>query len=430
MQDCLTSQCRQQMILDAWPEDRDRAMGLLGDLPGTVERIAAVSKLVDLYPAEVEPLCEGLPAGASRERCERAASRAHLRADLPLSGSKGDYSHLPPTERRMAVVLQRDSPLSKVVPNESACVGEADRSACLMQLALAYAESKDAPGAAALCMAIPLAGDPPDRWRSECLFGAAERRLKRDPVGGYADAVDLCTVGKLYGPYCIKHLLDLMGRMAPAADVRNPERWAEVARGAEAIRAVWKDSPAAEPMVGSLWSMATSMAILSAEEVTGDAIEYLPPEVVPHLRAAAAARMIADEGPEAHDLDGWVKAVEAALAKRADRKTGRRSHREFEAVGEIWPRNQAIWAGHTLIPYRGTARRLVVEDPHADMAICVLEALARDKSTPKALLQAGTTHPSSQVQWTAQQLIEWVSKASHGKRPPAQGQTPKPFAPW
>ena len=316
LKDCKTAHCRQQMILDSWTEDRDQAMIMVGELPTMLERVAAVSRLVDLHPAEVGPLCGDLPRGPSQDRCKRAEMRAHLHVDPRVGGSEEDLSYLAPSERRIATWLQQQSPFDGVAPNEIDCEGAADRSACLVHVALLRADKKDARGAAGLCMAIPLTGDPPERWRSECFFAAAERRLKQDLIGGYADAVNLCAAAKLYGAYCIRHLFTVLRRDVPPGDAAAPEAWAEVGRSATAIEAVWAGSPMAMGMSAELWAVALGMSIRSAEEVTGDAIEYIPAEVLPHLRAAAAARMIEEQPPEVHDLPWWVAAVESALDKR------------------------------------------------------------------------------------------------------------------
>lgn len=427
--ECATAQCRQDRVIAAWQTDRQQVQGLLDGLPDTVERVAAVSKLVDLYPAEVGPLCDGLPEGPSKDRCRRASTRSHLHVDKPMAlfpspSSETQPSYFAAFQRRYATQLKRDSPLSAVAASAGACESSPDMSACLLSGALQRALDKDVQGAAALCNAMPLSGNPPGRWRSECFFGAAENRLKVDRAAGYADAIDLCAAAELYSPFCIKHLLDVMSRSAPASDVSDAQGWAQVLRSDQAIQDVWAGAEVMPAMRSGLWAVALSMSVDSAQTVTGDALEFIPQDMVVHLRAAVAARLLADQGVGAQDLDGWVSQVQSALTKRSGRRRGGPSPMEFQAVGELWPRSGAQEAGLSIIPYRGTARRVVVQAPEADIAICVLEAAARMNPVPRALLTSGQKHADPAVQWTAGQLLEWAGTKPRGKQPPGPGIIP------
>ncbi len=61
-QSCQTAQCRQDVVIAAWPRDQDAAFALLDALPDLLERLAAVARLVDLYPAQIGRLCDQLQA--------------------------------------------------------------------------------------------------------------------------------------------------------------------------------------------------------------------------------------------------------------------------------------------------------------------------------------------------------------------------------
>ena len=406
---CEDAQCRQAQIIAAWQTDRAQAQRLLEALPDSVERTAVVSRLVDLYPAQVQALCDGLPQGPSQDRCRRASSRPHLHVDTPMTGAQSDPAKLPPIERRLVQLLQRDSPLSEVAPTQGPCADAEDLPACLLAAALKQAEAKDARGAAALCHAVPLGGQPAHRWRSECFFGAAEARLKAEQSAGYAAAIDLCTAAEHFGPFCIDHLLTLLARSVPAADVSSEEAWAEVLRSQGAIEATWAGAEVMPAMRATLWARALSIAVQSAQTVAGDALGFIPDHAVVHLRAAVAARMISEQGADAHSLQGWISQVQSALGKRAGRTQWRPQHGPLKQVGGTWPRSAAESDGVALVPYRGLARRAVSEAVQADIAICVLEAAARQQPLPQTLLASAQAYPDPAVQWTAAQLLKWAS---------------------
>ncbi len=215
-----------------------------------------------------------------------------------------------------------------------------------------------------------------------------------------------------------------MSRSAPASDVADAQGWADVLHSDEAIQTVWGGAEVMSVMRSALWAVALSMSVDSAQTVTGDALEFIPEEMVVHLRAAVAARLLADQGVGAQDLSGWVSQVQIALTKRSGRSRAQPSPKKFQSVGELWPRSSAQASGLRLIPYRGTARRVVAQTPEADITICVLEAAARMEPVPRELLASGQKHSDPAVQWTAEQLLKWAGTKPRGKQPPGPGIIP------
>jgi hypothetical protein len=410
--DCETAQCRQDAVLAAWTSDRERSLAMVAALPEEVERIAAISALVDLYPTEVGALCDLLPSGYSKKRCTLASTREHLHVSMPSvidwdRSAKGD----PRGEQWSG--LQYISPLASVAPDSGRCSEKADPNACRLHHALRHAEEGRIERAAALCMAIPLMGDPPEQWRSECFFEAAERHLRAYPVEGYEHAADLCSASSLYGAFCQRQLMVLGSRTVPAADETNPAGWKKMSRFADVVAAKWADPKSASVLVSGLWGVALKRSMDATTKVSGDVIDQAPQAALPHIRAAAAARMMTLSQPETRGLHEWVEAVEHALTLRSRHPARGTIHGKFRPIRPVWPHGEAEAAGMPLIQYVGTSLRVLSDDPRTDMAICVLEAAGRSEPVPKALLVEGTAHSDAGVRYTATAIMN-----RYGMAPP------------
>ncbi len=411
---CETAQCRQDIVMKTWVEDQDRAMTILAELSDDVERIVAISKLVDLYPAEVGGLCHLLAVGHSKDRCELAARRDHLHIKPPRTHEPNRRS------RNIFGGPLEDAPgytssLTDVEPDMGPCRDTPDTNGCLFSSALNHARKGNTRQAAALCKSIPPSGDPPDRWRSECFFEAAERRLKSNEKEGYRYAADLCRASGLYRRFCHKHLMLLMSNIAPPADTRSPAAWATLTRRTEVVRERWGSSPAGETLVSEFWAMALRRSMKTVDEVSGDVSDQVPAEAVPHVRAAAAARMMALGHPGVLHLQEWVAIIETALARRFHHRTRTMRRQKLKPILRIWPHWDVQDASLTVISYGGSAYRLLADDPKADIAICVLEAAGRLDPVPMSLLVEGSTHPDPHVQWTANMLIKWLESGPNAE---------------
>jgi hypothetical protein len=388
-----------------------RAIELLDHLPDQIERIAAIGKLIDLYPAEVGQLCERLSEGPSKERCKLATMRDHLRMDLPsvgtwsaaMAGKSGQSQN-----DRLAL----SSPLADVAPDAGDCQDAPDLSGCLIHAALEQVKLGNVQRVAALCNAVPLSGAKPNRWRSECFFEAAERTLgwrqQVVPSGEkYASAVALCGASTMYNSFCQKHLLGLMSREVPAADEEDPASWEEVRRRADIVGKQWTDPSLKRTLVSGLWAVAVAKSFGAVSVVSGDVVDQVPTLVLPHVRAAAAVRMLSQEDPSALSLEEWAESTETALKRRLRKPPLNKQFLRFQPAHAVWPRHLAEKAELPIISYRGAAIRVVAEDPRTDMIICVLEAAGRTDPVATALLREGVGHSDPLVRWTAEQLLEW-----------------------
>jgi len=296
--------------------------------------------------------------------------------------------------------------LGDLTPNPGQCDTDLDRSSCLRVAALAQAEAADVRAAAAHCEAIDLVGTPPERWRWDCYFSSAEQLVKHHGHREYAQAVSLCGASGPYLTACIQHLLSRLARVAPAADEDDAETWATVRATAAAIDAHWENTPIGPALVEGFWAMAVGMSMHSASSVSGDLVDHLPPAVLPHVRAAAAHRLISEGSPGDRDLEGWAAAVSAALKTRRGLEPRGSRHMDYRVPIPKWSRKQGQRAGMNMILYQGPAVRVVAEDAEVDMALCVLEAAARQDPLPAALLVQGRAHSDPRVQWTTARLLK------------------------
>ena len=136
-------------------------------LPLRLEQEAAVSKLLDAHPAEVEALCNTYGSEATVGRCKRVKERSHLFARLPPPRPTVGRLGGGPANSRLYPSIRRDSPYWQIEANTTVCVDEVDVNGCLWRRAQYQAQQGDPKAAVALCFAVPLDGVPPPRWRSE-----------------------------------------------------------------------------------------------------------------------------------------------------------------------------------------------------------------------------------------------------------------------
>ncbi len=412
LSDCADAACRQEFITARWAGEAASVLPLVEALEDPFERIVVITRLTEAHPGETGSLCGMMRRGAARGRCERLNLRPHLWTPAPKVRLD-----------RAAVPLR--SALADVPPDPPECPPRHETHACASGAATLAARHRDARQAAARCRSI---ADP--RWRAECLFWAAELTARPPAAAipghassgeaipasaipeGYARGVELCLLTGDFASDCLLHLsLNLVSDAPPADDAAA---WAETASTLDTIAEVWA---ARDPALGGAaqgaavversWSEALAVAYARADRVGGDLLERSPALAEPHVRASAAARLLAHppasgEGPQ--DLESWTAALEDALTRRGAEGAPAGPAGEFSGTVDLWleaPDREAI-------PYLGASRRISSSDPTVDAAICVLEAAARsdglDDSARAALLAAGLQHADEGVRWTAARL--------------------------
>jgi hypothetical protein len=399
---CRDDQCRVDWLVAHWRSDPQRVVAEVQALPDGPERLAAVQAVAEAHPGSAGELCPTLPEGSARDRCKRINSRPHLwQIDLadPEAGAQGAgkvFPHLVPTG---ALV----SPWEGVPGAAPTCPDDMPARLCRAEASWAAALAGRADDAARICLSIE-----EERWRFECFFEAAERIFeppKRDRIG---DAVSLCLGAGPYLGRCLGHLSTTVARSAPAAGAGERSAWERLNRHAKEARSVLDplDPGLAARFTADAWARSLAVAYSTVPVVTGDPLDVVEPHAVPHVRAAAAWRLVQLEGSTDRSLAAWQALLEDALRARG-------SSEDWPPIAppetlrfiDLWPEElpgeeQIQWA-----PLLVGLKRALVRDPVADGAVCLLEAAAQDSRKHPTLFASALDSPQREVRWTAARLL-------------------------
>lgn len=440
IEDCPDEACRLSWVLDAYGRDPDRAVAAIDTIADPVERVVVVTRVVETWPGRTRELCSKLTSGPPRTRCERINGRPHLQTDPPDRKTTARAAG-GPSSAALPTPNPASSPYYGVKTGPGPCQQRREPHVCYATQAMREALA-DPGKAAAAC-----AGIEEQKWSSECLFSAAEMLVNARGVEGIAGASDLCIAAVPFSANCLAHVLVMLAKTTPDATEARPDQWAPLVPVAEALAAYWsaRSPENADLFVDRFWSETMSLAYADTPQVTGGPIDALPARVMPHVRAAAAYRLMELDGLGAREgLAAWTDALEAALALRADeahqkpRPTDPRppprgpERGRPEADDTVLARSGAalfqgklnFWdedrPGDEALPaifYWGTARRTYSADARTDLGICVLEAAAQHANLAakkgdraaveraRALLVEGAASADPATRWTAERLL-------------------------
>lgn len=416
--ECEDTDCQLAWLSRALEQGPDVAGAGLEKVQDPIARIALISALTEANPGKTGQLCGRMPRGASRDRCEHINSRPHLwnaamsaPSELPRTREgTGPASSLLPTPP------PESSRYTGVQGGPGPCTQRTDLNACLQARAVREARKGNVPKAALAC-----AGMPDEKWRTECMFVAAEALVLERGSQSYGEAVELCAASGGYAANCMSHTLIELADQAPdAADTRAPA-WASVVASGEAIRQVWAQR---DPSLGALyearfWAEVTRLAYGQTPVVSGAPLDHLPPQAAPYVRAAAASALTRlSPTTSGLTLETLVSQLEAALAVRAPSAPDRRRGHWFGAEVDLWPKDEAGDEAMPAMVHLGTSRRTWSDDLRSDLAICVVEAAGRaaverflagdsaGMAAWDAVVAQGASWPDARVQWTSERLIK------------------------
>ena len=247
-----------------------------------------------------------------------------------------------------------------------------------------------------------------DRWRFECLFGAAEQVTKHRGTHGYAEGVELCLDSGPFLENCLNHLIMILAQKAPSAQSSLSEDWLPIQAASNAVRAAWswRDREKMRYNQERLWSEALGMAYSGIKPVTGNPKDVLEEEKVVHIHSALTRRLLQIDSPKTHRLGTWVELAEHCLQARAAHVEGKDIISRFQAAADLWVETDSL----PNIAYMATSRRLFSPDPHIDLHIAILEAAARIPPAHLPLLKEGLSHENQLVQQTAKRLLAQIDK--------------------
>ncbi len=415
---CADAACRQARALAAWAQEPAEGIRLIEALPDGVERSAAVARLMESDPAGVSELCDLLPQGKLRVRCQRTADRPHLWEGPTDPVPTGVRAAGGPRSHRLASVQTRTSVLLSVSGDLGLCISAPDPHTCAWARAMELGAKGQVREAAARCAGIKVEGGDVDAWQSECRFSAAEATIRAQGAAGYAGAAELCLSAGRFQERCLIHLSRDLAARAPAADGGSGPALEAMVEAAEAIGRFWADDAAAPKFVDHFWSLALGYAFQKAQTVTGDMLDSVPASVRPHVHAAAAWRLVALEGLGTHNLPYWLRALDVALASRAGGPERLVDAVHMPGVGNLWGVDVAADREVRAIIYMGMGRRGTSVSTASDRLICLLEAAARQDPPGMALLAEAAAIPDPAVRWTANRLLRVRLKPKDIKKGP------------
>jgi hypothetical protein len=402
---CETASCRQAAALSAWSEDPVKGMAAIEALPTEIERSAAVARLMEAHPSQISQLCGSLPEGKLRVRCQRTAERPHLWEAKNKPIATGLRAEGGPRSHRLAPEAVRESRLAHVSGDLGICRSAPDPHTCAWARAMELGAKGQVKDAAAKCAAITVENGSADTWQAECRFSAAEAMTQGMGAPGYGGAAELCLSSGEFQERCLIHLARDLAARTPAAD-RAPGPALQVTiQAAEAIERFWGSDPAGPKFVAHFWSVAMGYAFLRAESVTGDLVDAVPAEVLPHIHAAAAWRFMQIEPSQAMSLDAWSSRLDTALLQRAARPPGDEPAVHMPGLGNLWDAQAGEGQALQARIYMGMGRRAAGVTPAEDKLVCLLEAAARQTPVRSGLLEQGRDHPALSVRWTAKRLL-------------------------
>lgn len=442
IEDCSDAQCRSDWLLAHYQQEPEVVARAVDGIEDPVERVAAVTRVVEAFPGRSRELCSKLVPGPSQSWCKRLNERPHLitepapKAALTRPGGGPSSADLPVSDAST-------SPYAGVKPEPSPCDGREDKHVCYANLATR--EVQDSPRrAAAAC-----AGITEQKWAEECNFGAAETLILTRGAAGLGDAYDLCTLAGSFGPNCLAHVEILLAQAAPDSAAYDPESWTLVQAAASEVERAWgaRNPAYADIYVDRFWSEAASYAYAESKVVMGTPLVSVPERAQRHVRAAASLRMMELDGAGRYGgLDGWMDALETALALRSEQPpagaalplsaspmyergvAGGRGQ-EIQPMKALFQGKLQNWKedrpGDEQVPatfYWGTGRRTWSSVPRQDEAICVLEAAAQVAvsskgnndgqgfSAARRLLDEGSKSTEGPIRWTASRLLGAISR--------------------
>ena len=167
-----------------------------------------------------------------------------------------------------------------------------------------------------------------------------------------------------YRERCLLHVVRILGSWTPGASRLTPRSWAAVEKTEQVLRETWMDRAPdyLELELNRFWSAAMFVSYQKVESITADPLDFMIEEWHPHVRAAAAWRMLELEGDQTRSLGEWqarleeaLQALEAALYLYLSRKS------TLPDYGSIAVEFAPSWAAKRPVRkrpwYRGPGRR-------------------------------------------------------------------------
>lgn len=401
---CVDVSCRSLVIDEDFKRKDSTTANWVNLIDQPEEQFLQIERLQTKHPGRLKKVCTQLVNQSLRKSCLSSSARPHLYArgnvrspqDVPKRTAAGPKASL------ILLPLVPRSHLRSVKPHIDQCANDVDRRSCLQRYALSAVDTGDSLEVSRYCEAI---SSTHIRWRWECHFKAAEAFLNRD-LKNYKVATDHCLVANEYSGRCVTVLNKILAKHSPPSD-SNATGWKSSLQMSDQIREAWKPygDRLTNEIVSSFWGFSLLHSYKMATEITGDPLDHLAEDVIPHIRAAAAYELLSRGAPTT-DMTFLVNDLQARLNIR---KLSSKSVREVyipPTIKDLWAEDDANDVDVVAIKYLGRSRRTYSEVEKEDLSICILEAAAQLNDGWLPLLKAHRNSSIESLQWTASRLLK------------------------
>lgn len=368
-------------------------------------RAFMIEAIFEQDPSAADSYCPLLPDGMVQQRCKRIAAdptRWSLDPERPTQGRL--------RLGELAVVLApgptfRHTPLPR--GEVATCPPEIPTHTCRTARAIEAGLLGDAPAAAGACEGIASA-----RWRDACMAEASAAACQEGSLDSCGIAAELCLEAGAVAAPCLAQIAGQLAASAPATEGGSPDDWATLVRRVRELRTRLQpiDAILADRLEARIWAETLMLAYGLARSPNGAILELLPPEAVPHARAAIAWRLAVN--PEQTTLAERAAHVGERMARTERRKGGQPMAASRVQVRSLWHENMPGEETIAWTAFMQSARRAISSNPDTDARICVLEAGARLSPPAQGLLEQGLRDEDPLVRWTAARLLAQVAPES------------------
>jgi hypothetical protein len=417
---CEDPECRGDWLVSTWATDADAAEQAVRSIVDPIERDAHVLRLSEEKAGETMHLCGLMSAPPVRTRCERLNNRPHLRTPK-------DEGRPPPDHQADAgEFADLPNPFEKTTGRDAVCAAGMEKHICQAERARHYARMRNDARAAASCTAI---GEL--KWRSECFFSVSEISYSsQDPRIGFRpkrvdEGLRFCLGAGNFRAPCLTHLFNRTAQGAARLVAGEGNDWSPFITAADQLESLANgmDKEVTGAILDRYWSETLSGAYREQDDGP------LPPEALRtgrpghHLVSALAFERWQRREAESletlqQELVEWLAtppalaSTEAPPQEGAAPPVGSRSkpsepqppsaRRVTRLAFTALPQEEAIEFGH----YLANARRPVSTDRATDVALALLEAVARSRPVDHAFLAAGLVNDVPLVRWQAARLLQ------------------------
>ena len=404
--DCPDPTCRHETLETAWASEPE---SVLAALPGLdpVEQETLVQFLLGNYPQQQKMLCDALPPDSpGGQRCARVQARPHL--------TQGRHRPIDSfTARKASGPSQSVLPPPKTPPPDwldltDSLLGDCDPGGeCVREKAAEAALSGDVRAAGAICKNGASVQDE-SYW--ECLFETAEVLAAAERYPSWGLSARLCSASAAFIHGCLHHSLALALPDIPAADAFDTASISDAQQAAAAFSEAVGGHGMGILYVDRVWALWTWQSYQHASTVTGQLIAVLPQAATPHIRLAAAYRLMASRTDWSISLDALSTALTTALTERTAPATS--GPRHTPVIGKqagFWPEDLPGEEAIPAVYCAGDSRRATDTDPDTDARLAILEASGRLSPPPPADFFAAVVKDAGEpevVRWTAARILQ------------------------